>query len=147
MFQAVVVVKYLFQFGFFPWNDGSIHEDPFWPPRIIGIEKKNNFAAFDILLLFCLFIHRSVLKVNFNPLSIFLLTHSVCAMHLSISNLSTCTHLNKAPIVNLIIKSPPTPPTMWWKLNVLMLSIVIIIILQQFDDVNALQSPIFIQSS
>ena len=41
---------------------------------------------------------------------------------------------------------------MWWRLFVLVLYIVviiiiIIIILQQFDDVDALQSPIFIQSS
>ena len=49
----------------------------------------------------------------------------------------------------VIIKSPPT---MWWRLIVLMLLIVviiiniIIIILQQFDNVNALQSPIFIRS-
>ena len=35
---------------------------------------------------------------------------------------------------------------MWWKLIVLVLSIAVII-LQQFDDVNALQSPIFIRSS
>ena len=46
----------------------------------------------------------------------------------------------------MFIKSPPT---MWWRLIVLVLSIavIIIIILQQFDDVNALQSPIFIRSS
>ena len=38
---------------------------------------------------------------------------------------------------------------MWWRLIVSVLSIVviIIIILQQFDDMNALQSPIFIRSS
>ena len=41
---------------------------------------------------------------------------------------------------------------MWWRVIVLVLSIVviiiiIIIILQQFDNVNALQSPIFIRSS
>ena len=37
---------------------------------------------------------------------------------------------------------------MWWRLIVSVLSIVvIIIIIQQFDDVNTLQSPIFIRSS
>ena len=46
--------------------------------------------------------------------------------------------------IALFIKSPPT---MWWRLIVLVLSIfvmLIIIIIQQFEDVNALQSPIFI---
>ena len=44
------------------------------------------------------------------------------------------------------IKLIKSPPTMWWRLIVLVLSIVIIIINKKFDDVNALQSPIFIRS-
>ena len=60
------MVKFLFQFGFFPWNDGTPHDSPFWPPSIIGIEKKPKYAAFDLVLLFCLFIHRTVLKVSDN---------------------------------------------------------------------------------
>ena len=47
----------------------------------------------------------------------------------------------------LLVKSPPT---MWWRLIVLVLSIAVIIIiifLQEFDDVNSLQSPIFIRCS
>jgi len=62
--QALVVVKYLFQFGFFPWNDGTIDENPFFPPRIIGIEKRDNYASADLVLLLALFIHRSILKVS-----------------------------------------------------------------------------------
>ena len=61
--QAVVVVKYLFQFGFFPWN-GTVSEDPFWPPRIIGIEQMDRFASMDLVLLLALFIHRTILKVG-----------------------------------------------------------------------------------
>ena len=63
-FQAVVVTKYLFQFGFFPWNKGIIEESPFYPPRILGIEQKDNYANVDIALLLALFIHRSILKVR-----------------------------------------------------------------------------------
>ena len=38
---------------------------------------------------------------------------------------------------------------MWWRLIILVLSIVVVIIvfIQQFEDVNALQSPIFIRSA
>ncbi|XP_076448756.1 piezo-type mechanosensitive ion channel component 1-like [Babylonia areolata] len=60
--EAVVVTKYLFQFGFFPWNDGTVQESPFFPPRILGIEQKENYANVDIALLLALFIHRSILK-------------------------------------------------------------------------------------
>lgn len=60
--EAVVVTKYLFQFGFFPWNSNNTETSPFFPPRIIGIEQKDNFANVDIALLLALFIHRSILK-------------------------------------------------------------------------------------
>jgi hypothetical protein len=64
MFQAVIVVKYLFQFGFFPWNMKVAQTDPFWPPNIIGIQQKDNFAVMDLILLLALFIHRTILKVS-----------------------------------------------------------------------------------
>jgi hypothetical protein len=63
--QAVVVAKYLFQFGFFPWNDNTIQvNNPFFPPRILGIEQKDSYANVDIALLLILFLHRSILKVG-----------------------------------------------------------------------------------
>ncbi|KAL5021686.1 hypothetical protein ScPMuIL_000841 [Solemya velum] len=60
--EAMIVVKYLFQFSFFPWNTSGFHEGPFWPPRILGIEKKDNYVTADLILLIALFIHRSILK-------------------------------------------------------------------------------------
>lgn len=59
--EAIIVLKYLFQFNFFPWNLGHM---PKVQPYIciIGIEKKENYAALDFFLLFCLFLHRMVLK-------------------------------------------------------------------------------------
>ncbi|WAR12827.1 PIEZ2-like protein [Mya arenaria] len=62
--EAVVVVKYLFQFGFFTWNDKVPGSDPFWPPKILGIEQKDNFWVMDLILLLVLFLHRTILKAT-----------------------------------------------------------------------------------
>lgn len=66
--QVTVVVKYLFQFGFFPWN-GYItvlrHEGkPFFPPRIVGLEKSTQYIKYDLVQLLALFFHRSLLLVS-----------------------------------------------------------------------------------
>ncbi|XP_041866340.1 LOW QUALITY PROTEIN: piezo-type mechanosensitive ion channel component 1 [Melanotaenia boesemani] len=63
--EVMVVVKYIFQFGFFPWN--SVYEmtmnkdNPFFPPRILGLEKTDNYIRYDLLQLLALFFHRSLL--------------------------------------------------------------------------------------
>lgn len=59
--EAVVVVKYLFQFTIFPWIEVT-NQSPFWPPRILGIEYKKYYANYDLALLLILFIHRTILK-------------------------------------------------------------------------------------
>ena len=65
--QLTVVVKYFFQFGFFPWTTSSyrgINADrPFAMPNIIGVEKKDGYVLFDLIQLLALFFHRSILKV------------------------------------------------------------------------------------
>ncbi|KAK2848626.1 hypothetical protein Q5P01_008460 [Channa striata] len=63
--EVMVVVKYLFQFGFFPWNsvyEMTLNEDkPFFLPRILGVEKTDNYIRYDLLQLLALFFHRSLL--------------------------------------------------------------------------------------
>ncbi|NXC61910.1 PIEZ1 protein, partial [Aleadryas rufinucha] len=63
--EVMVVVKYLFQFGFFPWN-GYItvlrnEGKPFFPPRILGLERTVRYNKYDLLQLLALFFHRSLL--------------------------------------------------------------------------------------
>uniref|UniRef100_A0A8C6L0J5 Piezo type mechanosensitive ion channel component 1 (Er blood group) n=1 Tax=Nothobranchius furzeri TaxID=105023 RepID=A0A8C6L0J5_NOTFU len=66
--EVMVVLKYIFQFGFFPWN--SVYETtlnkekPFFPPRIFGLEKADNYLKYDLLQLLALFFHRSLLMVG-----------------------------------------------------------------------------------
>ncbi|XP_051485656.1 piezo-type mechanosensitive ion channel component 1 isoform X2 [Apus apus] len=63
--EVMVVVKYLFQFGFFPWNDyGTLvraEGKPFFPPRILGLEKTDRYLKYDLVQLLVLFFHRSLL--------------------------------------------------------------------------------------
>ncbi|XP_072374107.1 piezo-type mechanosensitive ion channel component 1 isoform X4 [Scyliorhinus torazame] len=64
--EVMVVVKYLFQFGFFPWNSyyiTSLYEDkPFFPPRILGLEKTDGYVKYDLIQLLALLFHQSLLK-------------------------------------------------------------------------------------
>lgn len=61
------MVKYFFQFGFFPWTTkvycGINAEEPFVLPNIVGIEKKDGYVYFDLLQLLALFFHKYILKV------------------------------------------------------------------------------------
>ncbi|NXJ86464.1 PIEZ1 protein, partial [Trogon melanurus] len=63
--EVMVVVKYLFQFGFFPWNSFAMlvrnEGKPFFPPRILGLEKSDRYIKYDLVQLLALFFHRSLL--------------------------------------------------------------------------------------
>ncbi|KAG8265542.1 hypothetical protein J6590_092581 [Homalodisca vitripennis] len=61
--EVIVVIKSMFQFELLPWNQQAVADHvPFFPPRIIGVERKPNYAAYDLLLLLIVFFHRSMLK-------------------------------------------------------------------------------------
>ncbi|KAK0137757.1 Piezo-type mechanosensitive ion channel component 2 [Merluccius polli] len=66
--ELTVVVKYFFQFGFFPWTTSAYRginaERPFAMPNIIGVEKKDGYVLFDLIQLLALFFHRSILKCH-----------------------------------------------------------------------------------
>ncbi|KAL7884441.1 hypothetical protein AOLI_G00072110 [Acnodon oligacanthus] len=66
--ELTVVVKYFFQFGFFPWTTSAYHginaERPFALPNIVGVEKKDGYVLFDLIQLLALFFHRSILKCH-----------------------------------------------------------------------------------
>uniref|UniRef100_A0A673Y0V0 Piezo type mechanosensitive ion channel component 2 n=1 Tax=Salmo trutta TaxID=8032 RepID=A0A673Y0V0_SALTR len=62
--EVTIVIKYFFQFGFFPFNQ-NIELDkskPFHPPNIIGVEKREGYVHYDLVQLLALFFHRSILK-------------------------------------------------------------------------------------
>lgn len=64
----MVVTKYLFQFGFFPWNSYVVlrryENKPYFPPRILGLEKTDSYIKYDLVQLMALFFHRSQLLVS-----------------------------------------------------------------------------------
>ncbi|XP_026094030.1 piezo-type mechanosensitive ion channel component 2-like isoform X2 [Carassius auratus] len=62
--EVTIVIKYFFQFGFFPFNQtiGMEKSKPFHPPNIIGVEKKEGYVHYDLIQLLALFFHRSILK-------------------------------------------------------------------------------------
>lgn len=64
----MVVIKYLFQFGFFPWNSFTTlvryEGKPFFAPRILGLEKTDSYIKYDLIQLLVLFFHRALLLVR-----------------------------------------------------------------------------------
>lgn len=74
--QVTIVIKYFFQFGFFPFNQNKIDKNkPYHPPNIIGVEKKDGYVHYDLVQLLALFFHRSILKVPPNH------SHSFSSFH------------------------------------------------------------------
>jgi len=62
--EAMIVVKYIFQFRFYPWNADSADTRPLAATNIIGIDRKVDASSVaDLFLLLSLFLHRSILKV------------------------------------------------------------------------------------
>ncbi|XP_040209885.1 piezo-type mechanosensitive ion channel component 2 isoform X2 [Rana temporaria] len=64
--EVTIVIKYFFQFGFFPWNINLelFKDKPYHPPNIIGVEKKEGYVHYDLVQLLALFFHRSILKCH-----------------------------------------------------------------------------------
>ncbi|XP_028832958.1 piezo-type mechanosensitive ion channel component 2 isoform X2 [Denticeps clupeoides] len=64
--EVTIVVKYFFQFSFFPFNQHlNLNKNkPYHPPNIIGVEKKDGYVHYDLVQLLMLFFHRSILKCH-----------------------------------------------------------------------------------
>ncbi|XP_011312853.1 piezo-type mechanosensitive ion channel component 1 isoform X3 [Fopius arisanus] len=60
--EAIVIVKCIFQLDLMSWNRTAPPNNPLYSPRIIGVEKKPNYALWDLLLLLMVFFHRFMLK-------------------------------------------------------------------------------------
>ncbi|XP_071784673.1 piezo-type mechanosensitive ion channel component 1-like isoform X3 [Asterias amurensis] len=64
--QVVVILKYFFQFYFYPWNTveemNTNASNPLWWPYILGIDRKDKYAVVDLCILLAAFFHRSILR-------------------------------------------------------------------------------------
>ncbi|TRY55216.1 hypothetical protein DNTS_032685 [Danionella cerebrum] len=64
--EVTIVIKYFFQFSFFPFNQNlEVNKGkPYHPPNILGTEKKDGYVHYDLVQLLALFFHRSILKCH-----------------------------------------------------------------------------------
>uniref|UniRef100_A0A182NU57 Piezo-type mechanosensitive ion channel component n=1 Tax=Anopheles dirus TaxID=7168 RepID=A0A182NU57_9DIPT len=61
--QMVVLVKCIGQFEMFWWNQTPVPSNqPFHVARLFGIERKDGYATYDLILLLMLYCHRFILK-------------------------------------------------------------------------------------
>ncbi|KAF1756961.1 hypothetical protein GCK72_013416 [Caenorhabditis remanei] len=64
--EFVIVAKFICQFAFMPYNQNAYltenEVNPMSLDKLFGVQKKNSFAFYDILLLFSLFFHRYMLR-------------------------------------------------------------------------------------
>lgn len=64
--ELIIVVKFIFQFGFYPWNKQSevVKNSPqvYKAQYVLGVQKMEYFAVWDVILLIALFLHRYMLR-------------------------------------------------------------------------------------
>lgn len=61
--QTIVLLKCISQSNIVWWSSRLILDnEPLAPARILGIERKDNYATYDLVLLLFVFLHRIVLK-------------------------------------------------------------------------------------
>ena len=71
--ELIVVVKYIFQFNLFPWNQDNYPNSASLinSLELLGIEhvkKDIQFAIYDLFVLLSVFLHRTILKVSLESL-------------------------------------------------------------------------------
>lgn len=103
--QVTIVIKYFFQFGFFPFNQklDVDRSKPFHPPNILGVEKKEGYVLYDLLQLLALFYHRATLKVRQRRASIFAKLTVTASCHNQPAGFT-------AAVRSYFLSWPPSPP-------------------------------------
>lgn len=61
--ELIIIVQFVFQFGFWTKDANADAEDSaFKLSHVIGVQKRENFAVWNVALLVCLFLHRYMLR-------------------------------------------------------------------------------------